>query len=102
MVLGDQTMYANKIEAIAHRWALASYNKALGLNFEDFETIKNELRAEVETILAAMEGTRALVSEAAMTGFNCHDGDWAERLYANQAKLSAAIDKANGKDSRNL
>lgn len=40
---------------------------------------------------------RKLVSEAAMTGFNCHDGDWAERLFKNQAQISAVIDHARGK-----
>lgn len=53
-------------------------------------------------MLEALEATRALVSEAAMIGFNCHDGDWAQRLYANQAALSAAIDKANGKERQSL
>jgi hypothetical protein len=41
--------------------------------------------------LEILTTTRALVAEAAMTGFNCHDGDWAERLYANQARLTEAI-----------
>lgn len=54
------------------------------------------LIAAAPELLEACRVTRALVSEAAMTGFNCHDGDWAERLYANQARLSAAIAKATG------
>lgn len=49
-------------------------------------------------LLAVAKKTRGLVSEAAATGFNCHDGDWAERIYANQAALTAAIRKAEGRD----
>lgn len=46
---------------------------------------------EFERVRAALGATRKLVSEAAMTGFNCHDGDWAERLFANQAAITAAL-----------
>jgi hypothetical protein len=49
-----------------------------------------EMTAE-QRLRAAAEATRALVSEAAMTGFNWNDGDWAERLFANQAVLTAAL-----------
>jgi hypothetical protein len=42
-------------------------------------------------ILEVIRTTRALVAEAAMTGFNCKEGDWVERLFANQAKLSDVI-----------
>lgn len=42
----------------------------------------------------AIERTRAIVAEAAMTGFNWKDGDWAERLFANQAALTAALGTA--------
>lgn len=45
---------------------------------------------EIERVLRV---TRVIVSDAAMTGFNHADGDWAERLYANQASLSAALAK---------
>lgn len=50
-----------------------------------------------ERLRAALIATRKLVSEAAMTGFNCHDGDWAERLFANQASISAALAAADEK-----
>jgi hypothetical protein len=39
----------------------------------------------------AVEKTRALVSEAAVTGFNWEDGDWADRLFANQSVLTEAL-----------
>lgn len=45
-------------------------------------------------LISALKVTRLLVSEAAMTGFNCHDGDWAQRLFANQGVISAALRKA--------
>lgn len=42
--------------------------------------------------------TRKLVAEAAMSGFNCKDeSQWADRLFANQAKLTEAIRKIEGK-----
>ncbi|MES2030895.1 MAG: hypothetical protein V4477_17070 [Pseudomonadota bacterium] len=42
-------------------------------------------------LLAALKNVRAIISEGALTGFNCHDGDWAERLFASQQMTSAAI-----------
>ena len=46
---------------------------------------------EVEKAVDALERTRDLVSEAAMTGFNPHSGDWVDRLYANNGDLTACI-----------
>jgi hypothetical protein len=45
-------------------------------------------------LLEALRSVQKLISEAAMTGFNCHDGDWAERLFHSQQATSAAIKKA--------
>ena len=42
-------------------------------------------------VVEALKATRSIVSDGAMVGFNCHDGDWAQRLYANQARLSTLI-----------
>lgn len=39
----------------------------------------------------ALATTQKLVAEAAMTGFRWEDGNWTERLFANQATLDAAI-----------
>ena len=36
---------ADQAVDIAHQWAMASYNKALGRDFEDFEVFKRQLRA---------------------------------------------------------
>jgi hypothetical protein len=43
----SQAAFEDKIEAIAHRWAIASYNKALGRTFEDIDAIKVELRRAI-------------------------------------------------------
>lgn len=45
-------------------------------------------------LLAALKNVRQIISDGALTGFNCHDGDWAERLFASQAQSSAAIKSA--------
>ncbi|MEK1893178.1 MAG: hypothetical protein AAAB20_07855 [Rhizobium sp.] len=58
------------------------------------ETKHARLIAAAQDLLDAVLKTRALVAEAALTGFNYADGDWAERLFENQAVLSAAISKA--------
>lgn len=55
-----------------------------------------QLIAATPDLLAALSNVRALIAEAAMTGFNWKDGDWAERLFASQQVTSAAIEKALG------
>ncbi len=47
--------------------------------------------AEIEGLRAALRAVQKLISEAAMTGFNCHDGDWAERLFHSQQATSRAL-----------
>ena len=54
-----------------------------------------ELKEEVERLREVIRVTRSLVSEAAMTGFRWDDGDWTERLFANQRELSKALEKSN-------
>lgn len=41
--------------------------------------------------LAALDFVRGIIAEGAMTGFNCHSGDWAERLFASQAVSSRVV-----------
>ena len=61
------------------------------------ECIANaRLIAAAPEMLAALRNVQKLIAEAAMTGFNCHDGDWAERLFASQHDTSTAIAKATG------
>jgi hypothetical protein len=55
---------------------------------------ENSLIAAAPEMLAALLNVRKLISEAAMTGFNWQDGDWAERLFVSQQVTSAAIAKA--------
>lgn len=50
-----------------------------------------ELEARLKEAERVLTGTRAIVSEAAMTGFNYADGNWPERLFANQAAISSTI-----------
>lgn len=42
---------------------------------------------------AALVAVRAIITEGAATGFNCKDGDWAERLFASQATSHAVLAK---------
>ena len=39
----------------------------------------------------ALKSVQGLISEAAETGFNCHEGDWAERLFYSQRETSEAL-----------
>ena len=52
------------------------------------------LIAAAPNMLDALRNVQKLISEAAMTGFNCHNGDWADRLFFSQQKTSTAIDTA--------
>jgi hypothetical protein len=49
---------------------------------------KDERIAELE---AALVATRSIICEGAVVGFNHADGDWAERLYANNGNISQAL-----------
>lgn len=52
------------------------------------------LIAAAPVLLDSLIKVRALIVEAAATGFNCHDGDWAERLFASQSFTHDAVTKA--------
>ncbi len=52
------------------------------------------LKYAAPDMLAALRNVQKLIAEASMTGFNCHDGEWAERLFFSQQVTSAAIKKA--------
>lgn len=45
-------------------------------------------------MLTALRNVQKIIAEGAMTGFNCHDGGWAEKLFFSQQMTSAAIKKA--------
>lgn len=50
--------------------------------------IKDERMAALET---ALRTTRAIVSDAALNGFDPKAGDWAIRLFQNQAAITALV-----------
>ena len=54
------------------------------------ETLKAQ-KDRIEALEAALRRTNKIVAEGAATGFNCHDGDWAERLFANQGKITKVL-----------
>jgi hypothetical protein len=64
-------------------------------SFEE-ERANARLIAAAPDMLACLIEIRALITEAGLTGFNCHEGDWAERLFATQAASHAAVRKATG------
>ena len=60
----------------------------------DWQDANRRLIAAAPDMLTALCNVQKLISEAAMTGFNCKDGDWAERLFFSQQMTSTAIEKA--------
>lgn len=52
---------------------------------------------QIKQIHKIILDTRELVKEAALTGFNYHDGNWAEKLFANQQYLTEALRIIEGK-----
>lgn len=52
-------------------------------------------------MLAALLHVRKIIVEASETGFNCHSGDWAERLFASQAITFDAVENAQKGAGRN-
>ena len=55
-----------------------------------------ELVAERDQLRVAVTLVREIIKDGAMTGFNCHDGDWAERLFASQAVTHRALSRVSG------
>ena len=63
----------------------------------DQENVAKKLAAELNAfpdMLDALKKVNGIIAEAAMTGFNYADGDWAERLFQSQQTTIAAIKKA--------
>lgn len=52
------------------------------------------VQSQRDALAKALSAVNVLIAEAAMTGFNCHDGDWAQRLYDSQQETSRAIASA--------
>jgi Lar family restriction alleviation protein len=55
-----------------------------------------ELVGARDQLRVAITLVREIIKDGAMTGFNCHDGDWAERLFASQAVTHRAISRVSG------
>lgn len=49
------------------------------------------MSAEIERLREALKHVRAIIVDGALTGFNCHSGDWAERLFLSQGVTRAAL-----------
>lgn len=50
-----------------------------------------EQRLEIGELKAALSAVHRIIVDASMTGFNCHEGDWAERLFFSQQATSRAL-----------
>ena len=59
-------------------WTEAEVNEAQMLN-------------RINELECALKSVQSLISEAAETGFNCHEGDWADRLFYSQRETSNAL-----------
>jgi hypothetical protein len=46
-------------------------------------------------LVEAIKLVRSIIVDGAKTGFNCHDGDWADRLYASQGITQPILTRAN-------
>src|SRR4051812_47670096 len=67
------------------------------VTFWNATDVDKQMITAAPNMLDALQNVNKLISEAAVTGFNCHDGDWAERLFASQQQTSEAIRAAVGK-----
>jgi hypothetical protein len=63
----------------------------MGEALDKISDIALKATLERQKLVVALENVRALIAEAAMTGFNHKDGDWAERLFSSQQDTSAAL-----------
>jgi hypothetical protein len=71
-------------DELAELYALAREVKKAGVSLP-------ALLDERERLRAALKLVRGIIVEASQTGFNCYDGDWAERLYASQSDTYRAL-----------
>lgn len=72
-----------------HTWAqwVADRNAVI----EQQEAEISRLRSELEKARTAITLVRSIIKDGAMTGFNCHDGDWADRLFRSQSVTFSAL-----------
>ena len=74
---GDRIVYKNGHRDARHEAA------ELALTYENL----------VQEAYDALKQVNKIVSEAATEGFNCHAGDWAERLFYSQQATSNFLRK---------
>ena len=85
------------VQILADQILIADFDTAFVEYPDDPENEANaRLIAAAPDMLAALRNVQKIISEAALTGFNWKDGDWAERLFASQQVTSAAIRSAIG------
>ncbi len=51
----------------------------------------SDMRESAARMVEAIKHVREIIKDAAMTGFNCHEGDWAERLFASEGLTFDAL-----------
>jgi hypothetical protein len=48
----------------------------------------------INDLECALKSVQSLISEGAETGFNCHEGDWADRLFYSQQETSRVLKRS--------
>jgi hypothetical protein len=60
-------------------------------DWTEAEANEAQMSNRINDLECALKSVHSLISEAAKTGFNCHEGDWAERLFYSQRETSDAL-----------
>ena len=60
-------------------------------DWTEAEASEAQMSNRINDLECALKSVHSLISEAAETGFNCHEGDWAERLFYSQRETSDAL-----------
>ena len=86
-------------ESVDPEWWIVTIEGGLiiaNVNAHAHQEANAKLIAAAPDLLRELQAVRSLIAEAAMTGFNCREGDWAERLFASQGSSAEAVKKAGG------
>lgn len=92
-----------KITAVAHcgDFVIGPDSDYAGGNYRDTDIgdaeADSRLIAASPDLYAALDAVHKLIVEAALTGFNCNTGTWADRLFASQRNTNAALNLAKGR-----
>ena len=90
---GSAFFYGSRCTAQEAEFLVAAIG-ALPALLDEIEA-KDARIADLERQLAeareALQNVKKIISEGALTGFDCMNGDWGNRLYASQQKTSATI-----------